>query len=206
MFFCGFSLLSSQKRQKDQSCRAWNDLVVWCWFFLWVIPAFLFVWLTDRPTNWPTRWWSIFHPRLKTSLWLEMVRWQEAASIPPYSFTNHGSCFFVSSLFLPFFFSMFLFVLRRIFSALQPSTGLLWTGPSAPHQERIFLFRLALKTGHDWHVPVACVCVGCNRGRNGCRGFNSQRLHACEVILALGVVALVIACNITTCLQITWVK
>lgn len=54
LFFCGFSLLSSQKIQKDQSCRACNDLFVWCWCFLWVIPAFLFVWLTDWPTDQPT--------------------------------------------------------------------------------------------------------------------------------------------------------
>ncbi len=114
--------------------------------------------------------------------------------------------FCLLSLFLPFFFSMFLFLLRRIFSALQPSTGLLWTGPSAPHQERIFLFRLALKTGHDWWGPVAWVCAGCSSSSCGCIGLDLKRLHACVVILALEVVAVVIACSITAYLQITWVR
>lgn len=158
----------------------------------------------------PTRWWSLLHSQLKDScnsvVYCKIVRQQEADSFPPFSFTNHGSCIFVFSLFLPFFFSMFLFVLRRIFSALQPSTGLLWTGPSASHQERVFLFRLALKTGHDWCVPVACVCVGCSCGSRGCTGLDSQQLHACVVILTLEVVAVIIVCNVTARLQITWVR
>lgn len=98
-------------------------------------------------------------------------------------------------------FPCFLFVLRRIFSAVQPSTGLLWTGPSAPHQERIFLFRLALRTGHEWRVPVACVCVGCDCSSVGCIGFDSQWLHACMMI-----VAVVIACSTTACLQLPWLR
>lgn len=54
--------------------------------------------------------------------------------------------FFLSLLSLPSFLLLHdAFVPRRIFSALQPSAGLLWTGPSAPHQERVFLFRLALQ-------------------------------------------------------------
>lgn len=98
--FCAFSLSSSQKRQKWSTCthqrlKIFHSLFVWLAVFS-VSDTSHLVCLSDRPT----RWWSLFHSRLKSScnsvVYYEMVGRQEAASFPPYSFTNHGSCFFVS--------------------------------------------------------------------------------------------------------------
>lgn len=113
LFFCAFSLSSSQKRQKLATCthqtlKVCHSLFIWLAVFS--VSDTSFVCLSDRPI----RWWSLFHSKLKSScnsvVYCEMVGRQEAASFPPYSFTNHGSCFFFVvffPLFLPFFFSMF---------------------------------------------------------------------------------------------------
>lgn len=169
---CAFSLSSSQKRPKIPT----SDVNTQCTILTFVT---VFSVSDASPSccrffaGWPTScvW---FCSSLKKSLF----NWRRPCS---HSLTVVDVFFFCLS-FSPtlcpasfFSYVFFVSVPPRIFSALQPSPGLLWTGPSAPHQKRVFLFRLALK---DWPWLMCgshkCVCFWAVV-------IDRQLLHACVV-------------------------
>lgn len=173
---------SSQKKKQRLSCTnlkkkysliLFIHLVSLC--FLWVIPAAL----SDLSVD-------LHHVRLKTfcnsDVYFRRVWPPESATLPPYYFTNHGSClvfvslfFFLSPLPLYLLFLVFVCLCCAGFSQLcSPRRAFSEQGPLRLIKSASFFS--GWRSNWPWLAFAgACLCVGCNCSSSA--GVDTVQLH-----------------------------